>query len=147
MNRKDFISIIDSNKIWNKELNIKEINTTLETLEKSLKSNDFQNDSDFLMNGRRSGLKKLIQENFNNSNYNNPTDAVLESLFNFWEFINDEYNGSPSELVNELHLTPREIDDISNRYREKGIISLQEKNELLDMINTIKEYINTNNLI
>lgn len=145
LKRTDFINSVDSNKIWNKSMTISEIKLLLEHLENELSKYEFDEDKNFIMNQRRKGLKEEIEERFkkNDGNMNN---IVSESLFNFWEFVSDEYGGVLSILEDykELDLSIDELSAMDDEYRNRGIICFQEKNIILEMINSFKIYINEN---
>lgn len=140
LNRKKFIDLVDSNKIWSKCLNVEEIFELLKRLEKEISKHKFENDSNFIMNPRRISLKNMIYENFETSN-EEMEEKVKEALFNFWEFVNDEYDGNLSMIVAELNLSLDELTSMCKKYRESNIICLQEKDEILGMIQKIKDYI------
>lgn len=140
LNRKKFIDLVDSAKIWSKVLNVEEILELLKRLEKEISKHKFENDSNFIMNPRRISLKNMIYENFENSN-EEMEEKVKESLFNFWEFVNDEYDGNLSMIAAELNLSPDELTSMCKKYRESNIICFQEKDEILGMIQKIKDYI------
>ena len=105
---------------------------------------DFELDENFVMNGRRNGLKNLIFERISNAN-NKYEETIKESLFNLWEFIGDEYDGNLMEISKQLKLPLKQVIDMCEKYRLKNIISLQEKDIIIDIINEIKKYIKENN--
>ena len=77
LKRTDFINSVDSNKIWSKSMTIPEIKSLLEHLEVELSKYEFDEDTNFIMNNRRKGLKREIEErlqknngDINDTNYN-----------------------------------------------------------------------------
>ena len=62
LKRSDFISSVDSNKIWSKSMTIPEIYELLEKLETKISKYEFDTDKNFIMNNRRKGLKRMIEE-------------------------------------------------------------------------------------
>ena len=140
LKRNDFINSVDSNKIWAKSMTMPEIKLLLEHLENELSKYEFDTDKNFIMNSRRKGLKRMIEERLQ-KNEGNTNELVSESLFNFWEFVGDEYPGNVISGVRELGITIKEFDLMDKAYREKGVICFQEKEIILEMVKIIKEYI------
>ena len=68
-------------------------------------------------------------------------EDVLESLFNFWEFIQDEYSGDLIIISKELNKSVQELVDMDEKYRGKGIICEQEKQVIMEIINILKKAI------
>ena len=68
-------------------------------------------------------------------------ESIKESLFNFMEYINCEYCGNSPRLAQELKIHQSKLMDIWDKYKEKGIICLEEKEDILEMINHIKNEI------
>ena len=105
---------------------------------------EFDFDQNFIMNSRRKTLKSMIEERLlkNNRDIN---ELVSESLFNFFEFVSDEYPGGAGGIMStckELGITIKEFDSMDNEYRKKGIICIQERDVILEIIQVIKNYIN-----
>lgn len=140
LKRDDFINSVDSNKIWSKSMTISEIKLLLEHLENELSKYEFYTDENFIMNSRRKNLKGMIEERLQ-KNEGNINELFSEALFNFWEFVGDEYSGNSIEIRRELGLSMQEFDAMDKSYRDKGIICVQEKNVILEMIKTIEIYI------
>lgn len=146
LNRNDFIKLVDSNKIWSKSMTLAEIKNLLEYLENEISKHDFDIDKNFIMNSRRKEIKAKIEER-TLQNDRDINKLVSESLFNFWEFVSDEYPGGAGGIMldcRELGLSIKEFDAMDNAYRKKGIICSQEKEVMLEMIQVIKKYINKN---
>ena len=144
LKRIDFINSVDSNKIWSKSMTISEIKLLLEHLENELSKYEFDADKNFIMNSRRKTLKGMIEERLQ-KNEGNINELVSESLFNFWEFIGDEYPGGAGGITSdcrELGISIKEFDAMDKAYRDKGIICSQERNVILEMIQEIKKTIN-----
>lgn len=140
LKRTDFINSIDSNKIWSKTMTIDETKLLLEQLENELSKYDFDEDKNFIMNARRKCLKRMIEERLQKDK-GNANELVADSLFNFWEFVGDEYPGNIISDVQELGISIKEFDAMDKAYREKGIICSQEKDIILDMIRIMENYI------
>lgn len=140
LRRTDFINSVDSNKIWSKTMTISETKEVLEKLEIEISQHEFDEDKNFMMNSRRKTLKDMIEERLQ-KNEGDINELVSESLFNFWEFVGDEYPGNPMETRTELGLSIQEFDTMDKAYREKGIICAQEKDIILEAIKTIENYI------
>ncbi|MGM9877899.1 MAG: hypothetical protein ACI33S_04535 [Bacilli bacterium] len=140
LKRIDFINSVDSNKIWLKNMSIYEIKELLKKLEFEISKHEFDTDKNFIMNNRRKNLKRIIEERIQ-KNEGNVNELVSESLFNLWEFVGDEYPGNIISDLQELGISIKEFDDMDNEYREKGIICIQEKDVILEMIKTIENYI------
>lgn len=140
LKRTDFINSVDSNKIWSKTMTPSEIKELLGKLETEISKYEFDTDKNFIMNNRRKCLKRMIEE-WLQKDKGNANELVADSLFNFWEFVGDEYPGNIISDVQELGISIKEFDAMDKAYREKGIICSQEKDIILDMIRTMKNYI------
>ncbi len=135
LKRLEFINSVDSNKIWSKELSIQEIDELLEKLKQELSKYNYKKDKDFFIDGRRSIMKRYVKEKEATEFY------IKDSLFNFWEYVNNEYYGSSPDLVEKLKKSNFELSKIWDKYNKKGIICLQEKEDILEMINLIQDKI------
>lgn len=144
LNRNDFIKLVDNNKIWSKSMTLTETKELLEYLEKEISKYKYDYDKNFIMNSRRKELKSMIEERIF-KNEGNTSEITSESLFNFWEFVGDEYPGGPGGIMSvckDLGISIKEFDSIDNTYRKKGIICIQERDVILEIIQKIKNYIN-----
>lgn len=141
LKRAELISSVDSNKIWAKSLTLVEINELLDYLKSKINEYEFDFDKNFIMNSRRKRLKSLIEESLLKEDMA-INRRVSESLFNFWEFISDEYPGNIVSDCKELGISIKKFDAMDNEYRKKGIICTQERAIILEIIQTIKKYIN-----
>lgn len=138
LKRTDFINSVDSNKIWSKSMTLSEIKLLLEYLENGLSKYYYDKDKNFIMNNRRKGLKRMIEERLQKKD-GNINELVAESVFNFWEFVGDEYPGNIISDVKELGISIKEFDAMDKAYREKGVICEQEKDTILEMIHFIRK--------
>ena len=138
LKRENFIKLVDSEKIWSKTMTLSEVKELLDFLEMEISKYNYESDRNFLMDGRRNGLKTFIEERVLDSK-ENINENVLESLFNFWEFVNNEYYVISGETIHKLNMSPEELDNMCSEYTKKGIICLEEKNVILDMIQMIKK--------
>ncbi len=144
LKRIDFINTVDSNKIWSKTMTISEIKELLEKLEIEISKHEFETDKNYIMNARRKSLKGTIEERLQ-KNEDNINEIASGSLFSFWKFVYNEYPGGAGGIMNdcrELGISIKKFYSMDKAYREKGIICAQEKENILEMINTIKIYIN-----
>lgn len=141
LKRAELIDSVDSKKIWAKSLTLVETNELLDYLKSKINEYEFDFDKNFIMNSRRKGLKSLIEERLLKEDMDIKR-RVSESLFNFWEFISDEYPGNIASDCKELGISIKKFDAMDNEYRKKGIICIQERDIILDIIQTIKKYIN-----
>ena len=117
-----------------------EIKELLVKLETEISKYEFDADKNFIMNSRRKCLKRMIEERLQKDK-GNANELVADSLFNFWEFVGDEYPGNIISDVQELGISIKEFDAMDKAYREKGIICSQEKDIILDMIRIMENYI------
>lgn len=140
LKRTDFINSVDSNKIWSKIMTSSEIKELLVKLETEISKYEFDADKNFIMNSRRKCLKRMIEERLQKDK-GNANELVADSLFNFLEFVGDEYPGNIISDVQELGISIKEFDAMDKAYREKGIICFQEKDIILDMIRIMENYI------
>lgn len=140
LKRTDFINSVDSNKIWSKTMTPSEIKELLGKLETEISKYEFDTDKNFIMNNRRKSLKRMIEERLQ-ENEGNANELIADSLFNFWEFVGDEYPGNIISDVQELGISIKEFDAMDKAYRDKGIICIQERDAILEMIKTIKNHI------
>ncbi|MBE6141195.1 MAG: hypothetical protein E7172_06710 [Firmicutes bacterium] len=141
LKRTDFINFVDSNKIWSKSMTLDEIKELLEFLKNEISKYEFDIDKNFIMNSRRKGLKSNIEERLL-KNDGNKNELVLESVFNFWEIVGDEYFGDFISISKDLGLSVQELTRMDNEYRKKGIICIQERDIILEIIDSIINYIN-----
>ena len=118
-----------------------EIKDLLAKLEIEISKCEFDTDKNFIMNSRRKTLKGTIEERLQ-KNDGNINELILESLFNFWEFVSDEYFGDFISISRELGLSAQELTKMDDEYRKKGIICIQERDIILEIIQVIKNYIN-----
>ena len=140
LKRTDFINSVDSNKICSKIMTSSEIKELLVKLETEISKYEFDANKNFIMNSRRKCLKRMIEERLQKDK-GNANELVADSLFNFWEFVGDEYPGNIISDVQELGISIKEFDAMDKAYREKGIICSQEKDIILDMIRIMENYI------
>lgn len=120
-------------------MSIQEIKDLLQFLENEISNYIFEIDENFVMNSRRKVLKDNIMDKLNKSEI--VLEDVLESLFNFWEFIQDEYSGDLIIISKELNKSVQELVDMDEKYRGKGIICEQEKQVIMEIINILKKAI------
>lgn len=140
LTRKKLINTVDNNKIWKKTLTLQEIKEILNKLESELSRYYYETDENFIINSRRKVLKEMIETRFQNNDVYK-FEKILDSLFNFWEYINDEYSTITLIDRKELGISLEEFYEKDKKYREKGIICTQEKDEILQMIQIIKNNI------
>lgn len=141
LKRSDLLSSVDITRVWDKSLTSDEVLKVLEKLTYTLLTHNYEEDNRFIMNGRRKGLYDMINERLSKSS---SLDDILESMFNLFEFISDEYNGNVFETAEKLGISPREVENICDAYRENGIICLREQHVILSMITKIRDTIQNN---
>ena len=146
LKRTELINSVNDNKIWTKSMNLIEIKELLEYLKNKIDEYKFDFDKNFIMNSRRKKLKTMIEERLSKSD-RDINELVSESLFNLWEFIGDEYPGDIISDCRELGLSIKEFDVMDNEYRKKGIICIQERDIILEIIELIINYINQRDFI
>lgn len=137
--RNYFLGKIDSKKIWSKSMSIQEIKDLLQIFKNEISKCIYEIDENFIMNSRRKELKDNIMSRLNKSEI--VLDDVLESLFNFLEFIQDEYSGDLIIISKELNKSVQELVNTDEKYRSKGIICKQEKQEIIEIINKLENVI------
>lgn len=140
LKRTIFINSVDSKKIWSKSMTLDEVREALKYLKNEISKYEFDIDKNFVMNSRRKGLKLKIEEQLLKGK-GNLNDIILESLFNFWEIVNDEYFGNFFIISEELGVSVQELTRMDDKYRKKGIISIQERDLILEIIDLILNYI------
>ena len=82
----------------------------------------------------------MIEERLSKNRDYNERD-IAESLFNFWEFVEDEYAGNLMTLSHDTGISLQVLTTMDHEYRENGIICLQERDAILEMIKIIKQTI------
>ena len=107
----------------------------LNILKDTINKHKYKTDKCFFKDSRREVLKDMILKRETNE------ESIKESLFNFMEYINCEYCGNSPRLAQELKIHQSKLMDIWDKYKEKGIICLEEKEDILEMINHIKNEI------
>ena len=120
-------------------MSIQEIQNLLQIFENEISKCIYEIDENFIMNSRRKKLKDNIMNRLNKSEI--VLEDVLESLFNFWEFIQDEYFGDFIIISKELNKPVQELVNMDEKYRNKGIICEQEKQEIMEIINKLENVI------
>lgn len=124
-----FYGYHSKNKINSSDLTINYLNE----LQNFLKNYNYENDTDFVMEGRKKFVYDEIMDILNGTqNVNEPLYFVLGSLE---EFISNNNFINPST---ENYIEVREKND---RYSNKGIICLEEKKYIDNIIEEIKKYI------
>jgi len=121
-------------KMWNKNLNNQEYYNMLEQFLNKLNSYEYENDDNYLLNSRRKNCIETINKNILNKG------SIVDIMWAFWEFISNEYGGFAS-LENEFNKSRIELETMDSNYRNKKIICLKEKEDILNLINKIKNYI------
>lgn len=139
LKRADFMSLIDIEKIHDQKVSIEEIRNMLNTMEEELSKHAFVTDKNYIFNARRKSLKSQMESFLMKSD--NTNEFLYYALHNFWEFISDEYPGNPMETCREFGIPIKEFDKMDMTYRKKGIICLQEKEDILKLIHIIKNNI------
>lgn len=137
--RNYFLGKVDSKKIWSKSMSIQEIKDLLQIFENEISNCIYEIDENFIMNSRRKILRDNIMDRLNKSEI--VLEDILESLFNFWEFIQDEYSGDLIIISKELNKPVQELVNMDKKYRSKGIICEQEKQEIIEIINKLENVI------
>lgn len=137
--RNYFLGKVDSEKIWSKSMSIQEIKNSLQIFENEISKCIYEIDENFIMNSRRKELKDNIMNRLNKSEI--VLEDVLESLFNFWEFIQDEYSGDLIIISKKLNKPVQELVNMDEKYRSKGIICEQEKQVIMEIINKLENVI------
>jgi len=144
LKRKDLIDCCSS-YMWREDLTKEEVIEILNKYIELINKYDYAFDNDFIMDSRR--LYEIERINYLTSKpFEEAIQGVDNMMHSFWEFISEEYCGTAYEEMEERGLSRDEVNNIWNRYKEKGIICLQEKEKILDMINVIKNYINKDSI-
>lgn len=139
LKRADFMSLIDIEKIHTQKISIEEIRNMLNTMEEELSKHAFVTDKNYIFNARRKSTKSQMEDFLQKRN--EKKEFLYYALHNFWEFISDEYPGNPMETCRKLGISIQEFDKMDISYRKKGIICLQEKEDILKLIHIIKNNI------
>lgn len=141
LKREVFIKSINSDDMWRRNLTKDEILNFLNLYELTLDAYEYEKDLDFIMDSRRFECVDKIKNFAKKDSPSNLLDMNRnDMMWSFWEFISEEYCGNSYKKNDEVFNVNTDILDCWNRYKAKGIISLQEKDQILDMINTIKNY-------
>ena len=143
LKRDVFINCVP-NIIWKKDLTKKEIIEALNKYKDELNSHNFEQDNDFIMDHRRTHMieriNTLTQEEEKEALY-----GADNMLWSFWEFISEEYHGTLNKEAQKRGISVKDAENIWNKYKEKGIICLQEKEYIEDIIEKILLYISNTN--
>lgn len=135
LKRDKFMKLVDVNAFWNKTATIPELKEMLNTLKEAINNYKYKTDKDFFIDGRRKTLKEMILTRETNER------NIKESLFNFMEYVNCEYCSIDPKIAMESKVHPVKFMNVWDKYKKKGIICLEEKNEILEMINHIENEI------
>lgn len=138
LKREILVNSVNNDKIWSKELTIKEIRELLDNLKNIISKYKYKKDKNFFIDGRREIMLNYVQQK------DETEEEIKGALFNFWEFVNNEYCGSTHKLAQELNVSNNKLHNMWDKYNKRGIICLQEKEEILKMINILEDKISQN---
>ncbi len=137
-----FYGYHSKNKINSSDLTINYLNE----LQDYLNDYDYENDIDFIMGGRKKIVYDEIIDILNgNKNVDNPLYFILGSLEEFMCNQNQIYSEDVDKNKWENGVIDgndiKELRDKNDRYSNKGIICLEEKKYINNIIEEIKKYI------
>ena len=108
-------------------------------LEKELKNKKLSNDDRFFTYCRREFLRKEFTDKLNKDNIKMNNDYLLDAYFNLFDYISNDTWISLSSIPNSI--SAQDVIKKDEEYKKSGVICLQEKEILLDMIHELNEAI------
>ena len=136
LKRDNLIKIRDTYIEMKKEnISTEEYINYFNTIENEMNNHLFENDNRFVTYGRRDFLKQEFNRFLNSNNY-------LDALINLEEYMCDYTSfltpaDIPQEETRKFHDVLKDNDD----YFRDGIVCLQEKNKIIEMIQEFKKHL------
>lgn len=145
LNRIELVKMLDE---FHQEIkNIKPSDITnenylkyLNLLKETLLSKEYEQDKRFVTYGRRDFLRQEMTDRLNQKVYTG-INYKLEAFFDLEDYIRNNTWISLVSLANVDN--PSEIIKQDGEYKKDGIICIEEKTILLEMINEFIEFLNT----
>ena len=134
LNRVTLIRILDESRY-------DEISITLNLLKEALINSSYEEDEDFIKEGRRTELFNDFYDNINkvpltDTNLNASINALKDYIHGqSWIEMNKNVEVINYEQTNYKHY--KDLVNKNDRYKEKGIISKEEKEIILNMIDIL----------
>lgn len=108
-------------------------------LEKELNTKKISSDDRFYTYCRREFLRKEFTDKLNKENIKMNNDYLLDAYYNLYDYISNDTWISLSSIPNGI--SAQEVIKKDEEYKKSGVICLQEKEILLDMINELNQAI------
>ena len=136
LKRENLIKIRDNRNEMKKEnITTEEYINYFNAIENEMKNHLFEIDNRFVTYGRRNFLQKEFNKFLNNNDYRNALMNLQEYMCDYTSFLT--LADIPQGETREFHSILKDNDD----YFKDGIVCLQEKDIIIDMINKFKKSI------
>ncbi|MBE6156134.1 MAG: hypothetical protein E7161_00095 [Firmicutes bacterium] len=113
------------------------ISNLLLNIEKKLNNKSFKIDERFFTYCRRDFLRKEFTDKLNKQNIQMNNDYLIDAYFNLYDYVSNDTWISLSSIPNGI--SAQEVIEKDNDYKKSGVICLQEKEILLEMIQELKQ--------
>ncbi len=133
LTRKEILSLEDEASIWHMSLSDNDVLDLLNDFKTKLNDYAFNTDSDFVMNDRR----VVLSENIDRFIETKESGYLQHALRAIWEFISDDYGNSFKYIVAQTGDSFEMLKNADDRYRSRGIVCLEEKNIILELVQKI----------
>lgn len=135
LRREDLVKILNERKEMKKSnVEIEEYKNLLNDLETEINNHLFEVDNRFVTYGRRNFLKQQFEDYLNNNNYTDAFINLEEYILGYTSFL------TPGDIPQEENRKFRDVLSDNDNYFEDGIICLQEKNIIIEMINEFRNH-------
>lgn len=135
LRREDLVKILNERKEVKKgNVEIEEYKNFLNDLEAEINNHLFEIDNRFVTYGRRNFLKQQFEYYLNNNKYFDAFINLEEYILGYTSFLT--LSDIPQEETRKFHDVLSDNDD----YFKDGIICLQEKNIIIEMISEFKDH-------
>lgn len=136
LKRETLIKIRDNKNEMKKEnITSEEYINYFDTIENEINNHLFEFDNRFVTYGRRDFLQKEFNQYLRNNEYRNALMNLQEYMCDYTSFL------TPADIPQRETRNFHDILKDSDNYFKDGIICLQEKNIIIDMITEFKKFI------
>lgn len=136
LKRDKLIKIRDiKNQMKHENIPINEYINYFDAIENEINNHIFEIDNRFVTYGRRDFLQKEFEKYLNNNDYLNALINLQEYMCDYTSFL------TPADIPKGEKRNFHDILKDNDDYFKDGIICLQEKNIIIDMISVFKKFI------
>ena len=145
LRRRKLVNIYDKyiNKILNyrkDDIPKKDISKLLNKLEVTIRRHKYNNDINFTSKGRRNFLKGEIVDYLKDNNYK-------DAFGDLHEYLVDQSYCYPSTSDFDTLEEARLVQDYNQVYANKGIVCMEDKDNILELIHLFRYYLKINRIV